>query len=155
MTTLLQVGPIRLAVLASDGTTKTKTLILPPPSRDGLELDWEEDSTTVKLVGGGRRTRRIGYLPVLTVRWKAYDDLANPGITIGTANGNRPSLEDLLVILSAATRGLRVSPGASAGGFTVDQVVTKQIGKKGPVYTGVQATFYGRDPLATKTLEVF
>jgi hypothetical protein len=89
------------------------------------------------------------------VRWKAYDDLASPGITIGTANGNRPSLEDLLVILSAATRGLRVSPGASAGGFTTDQVVTKQIGKKGPVYTGIQATFYGRDPLATKTLEVF
>lgn len=155
MAALLQVGPIRLAVLDTDGATKLKTLILPPPSVDGLELDWEDDSTTVKLATGGRRTRRIGFLPILTVRWKAYDDIPGGGVTIGTANGNRPGLEDLMVILSAGTRGLRVSPGMIAGGFTVDQVVTKQIGKKGTIYTGLQVTFYGRDATATKALEVF
>lgn len=150
---LLQTGPIRLAVLLPDGS-KEKTLLLPPPSMDGLELDWEEDSTTVRLATGGRRTRRIGYIPSLTVRWKVYDD-REIGCVLGTDDGERPVLEDLLAILSLPSKGLKVSPGMAAGGFVVDQVVTKGIGKKGNFYTGLQATFHGRDAYATKTLETF
>jgi len=151
---LLQVGLIRLAVLNSDGT-KLKTLILPAPSRDGLELEWDEDATTVKLVGGGRRTRRIGYVPVLTCKWKIYDDRAGNGQAIGTENGQCPSLEQLLALLSMPTKSLRVAPGLSAGGFTVDQAVAKSIGKESDFYTGIQITFYGRDATPTMALEAF
>lgn len=146
---LLQVGPIRLALL--DAGVKSKTLILPPPSRLGLDLDWEEDGTTVHLVEGGRRTRRIGYVPFLVAKWSVYDDTRATGI----ADGQTPSLEALLVLLSATTGQLRVSPGMTTGGFTVDQIVTKPIGKTAGFYSGVEATFYGRDATATKALEVF
>lgn len=150
---LLQVGKIRLGVLDINGAL-TKTLILPAPGKDGIELDWEEVATTVSLVDGGRRTRRIGYLPVLLVRWPVYDDEARPGVTIGTGDGQRPSLPDLLGILSATTGRLKISPGMSAGWVLCDQVTTKQIGKRANYYTGLQATFYGRDPRTTKSLEI-
>jgi hypothetical protein len=147
---LLQVGPIRLATTNSLGV-KTATLILPPPSRDGLDLSWEDDATTVSLATGGRRTRRIGFLPVLKVTWKVYDEPKTPGITEGLT----PSLEQLLTLLSAGSRGLRISPGLTAGGFAVDQVKVEGVGKLAGFYTGVSATFYGRDALATMTLETF
>lgn len=151
---LMETGVIRLATLDGDGD-KLLTYYLPAPSMDGLELEWEEQSSTVTLATGGRRTRRVGFVPTLTVRWKLYDERTGQGYSIGIGDGERPTLEQLLVILSQATNTLKVSPGPAAGGFVVDQVVVKPIGKKGPYYTGLQAAFHGRVSTDTRTLGTF
>lgn len=152
---VLQTGVIRLAYLASPGGAKVKTFYLPPPSRGMPTVDWEDDADTVRLVGGGRRTRRDGYVPVLAVRWNVYDDRAGQGYAIGTADGQRPALDDLLWYLSQPSGMLRVSPGLTAGGFTVDRVEVKPVGKRGEFYTGLEVTFRGRDAMVTRTLEAF
>ncbi len=148
---LMQVGPIRLALLASIGGAKVKTLILPAPSQDGKELEWAEKASTQELIDGSERTRRLGYLPVLTCKWTAYDDRG----PLGTGDGQRPGLEDLLVLLSQPTGMLKVSPGLAAGGFVVDSAKVKPIGKKGNSYTGLQVVFRGRDILPTMALGAF
>jgi hypothetical protein len=152
---LLQTDVVRLALLATVDGAKVKTVYLPPPSVKGLNLEWDKKASTKDLVLGGERTRVRGYLPVLTCTWSAYDERPGQGYAIGTANGQRPCLEDLLVLLSQPTGMLRVSMGRSAGGFTVDSVSVKPLGKEGPYYTGLQVVFRGRDPLSTMTLGAF
>ena len=151
---LLQTGVIRLALLNSDGT-KIKTLILPPPAPDGLSLEFIKKATTKDLVDGGDRTRVRGYLPVLTCKWPAYDDRTGQGVAIGTADGQRPTLEDLLWYLSQPTGKIKVSSGPTGGGFVVDAIDVHPLGKKGPFYTGLQVVFRGRNPLSTMTLGAF
>jgi hypothetical protein len=150
----LQTGVIRLALLNTDGT-KAKTLLLPPPTPGGVDLEWARKATTKELLDGSERTRLRGYLPVLTCKWPAYDDRTGQGVVIGTADGQRPALEDLLWFLSQPTGKIRVSPGTAAGGFTVDSIQVQPLGKKGPFYTGLQVVFRGRDALPTMTLGVF
>ena len=152
--TLLQLGPIRLAHLNTAGT-KLKTFYLPAPSKGGLDLDWTKKATTVEMVDRSSRTRLDGFIPKLTVKWSAYDDRAGQGYTIGTSDGNRPTLESLLWYLSLTTGLIRVSPGLSAGGFTCDAVDVKALNKEGTVYTGIEVTFLGRDLVATRTLDAF
>lgn len=151
---LLQVGPIRLALLDAAGA-KIKTLYLPAPASDGLNLEWEEKGTTWDLDDGGEMSRIIGFLPVLKVQWRTYDERPGRGYAIGTGNGQRPTLEDLLWFFSQPSGRIRVSPGLSAGGFTVDRCKVRGIGKKAAWYTGVEVTFRGRHAFATETLEVF
>lgn len=153
---LLQVGVIRLAILASVEGPKALTLFLPPPERGGLNLEFVKKGNTEEVLDGGERTRTLGYLPVLTCDWSAgYDETDGYGYAPGVNDGQSPGLEDLLQILSLPTGMLRVSPGLSAGGFTVDSVAVKPIGRKGLAYTGLQAVFRGRRTQSTMTLEAF
>lgn len=150
---LLQTGPIRLALLDASGT-KLKTLYLPAPDKDGLGLEWAERGKTWDLDNGGQMSRLVGFLPILKVRWGAYDE--RPGqYAIGLNDGNRPGLEDLLWLLSQPSGRIRVSPGLSAGGFTVDRPQVKPIGRKGTIYTGLEVTFRGRTAQPSMALEVF
>lgn len=150
---LMQLGYLRLALLDAQGS-KLKTLILPPPDKNGFELDWEFKGNTFELDNGDEITRALGYLPVLTVRWAAYDE--RPGqYSVGLLDGQKPSLEALLDLLSQPTGRLRISPGLSAGGFTVDRAIVKPIGRKGLIYTGLELTFRGRHVQPTRALEVF
>ncbi len=151
---LLQASPLRLAVLDASGA-KLKTLILPTPVEGGLELEWVDKLHTWELDDGGELTRTLGYLPQLTVKWTYYDERPAGRYPLGTDNGQRPSLEDLLVILSQPSGRLRVSPGLSAGGFTVDRCQVKPIGRRGLVYSGVQVVFRGRYARPTRSLEAF
>lgn len=149
---LLQVGPIRMAVLNSSGV-KLKTLILPTPSKDGLELEWAEKSTTTELIDGSEKTRFLGFIPQLTVKWSAYDESVRGGIAIGTNDGQRPTLESLLPLL--VNNMVRVSPGMTAGGFTAAKVEVRSLGKQGLLYTGLQVVFRGGAVRAQRDLEVF
>lgn len=147
---LLQTGPVRLAVLNSDGS-KAKTLILPAPDKGFPTLEFEEKTLTRELVDGSERTRVLGYLPVLTLEWGVYPD----GQATGTGDGQTPTLEALLEILSGASGTLRVSAGTTAQGFTADRAAVKEIGRRGAFYTGVAVTFRGRSSRASRTLETF
>jgi hypothetical protein len=151
---LLQSGPIRLAFLDSYGG-KVKTLVLPAPDRGMPALEWARKSTTVTLVGGGERTRVDGYLPILTLKYKVYDERPGQGYTIGTADGQRPQFVDLLWYLSQPTGRLRVAPGLTAGGFTVDAVTVKPITIRAGLVTEVDIVFRAREVQPTMTLEVF
>lgn len=151
---ILQTGVIRLALLNVDGS-KAKTLLLPPPSDEGLSIQWVKKASTEELLDGSPRTRLLGFLPVVTCRWNAYDERTGQGYTIGTADGQRPGLEDLLWFLSQPTGKLKLSPGLAAGGFVVDAVDVDPIGKRGGIFTGIQATFRARDTSPTMTLGAF
>lgn len=147
---ILQTGPVRLALLNPDGS-KQKTLILPAPEKGSPGLEWIKKASTKEVVDGGERTRLLGFLPQLTLSWSVYDDTQ----ATGTGNGQTPTLEALLVLLSQATGTLRVSPGLSAGGFTADQVDVKEIGKVPGFYTGIKVTFRARLARPARDLEVF
>jgi hypothetical protein len=151
----LQTGVIRVSPLVAVGGAREKTLYLPPPSVDGLRLEWLEQASRAELIDGSPRTRRLGYVPRLTVRWNVYDERPGQGWVIGTGDGQRPGLEALLGVLSCASGRLAVSPGLLAGGFVVDDVNVRAIGLKGPVYSGLEVTFTGRDVFSTRTLGVF
>ena len=146
-------GPPRLAVLNPD-LTVLKTLQLPPPKKgDGISLEWVPKGVDRELEDYSESGFSAGYLPVLTLKWDVYDDRTDRGITIGTADGNRPSLLQLLEIISV--RGmLRISPGpAGTGCFRVEKAVPGGIGLAAPRYgKGVSITFRGKTPLDTMAL---
>jgi hypothetical protein len=135
----------------SDGAV----LFLPVPSFDAVSIEWAEKATTRELLDGSDRTRVVGYVPAFTAKWRAYDDRPMFGKTRGTANGQCPKLEDLLVLISGASGRWRVSPGLSAGGFLVDRCEVKPLGKQGRAYTDVQITFKSREIFPTRTLGAF
>lgn len=150
---LVYAGPPRLAVLNPD-LTVSKTLLLPPPKKgDGIALEFIPKGVDRELEDYSESGFNAGYLPVLTLKWDAYDDRDGEGVTIGTADGNRPSLLQLLPILSV--RGLlRVSPGpAGTGGFRVEKATPAAIGLAGQRFgKGVSITFRGKSLLDTMAL---
>lgn len=155
MTALIQVGTPRLKVLDTDGTTVIKTLYLPAPDKGYPILEWDEKAFKNDLVTGAERTRRLGFIPVLTLKWKVYDDRANEGFTIGTADGNRPAYADLLTLLSGTPGLLRVSGGPSALGFDCDGIKVSPISTAAGFATGLQVVFRGRAIRANRDLATF
>ena len=147
---LLKTGPLKLQVLKADGTLD-KTLVLPAPDRGAPQLSWEADQNTVKIPGVGRKTRTLGYLPILKVSWGIYDDLPL-GVPLGTSDGQRPCAADLLGLLSGPTGSVRI--GSGEGWITVDAV---QVAEINPVVVdltqALTITFYGAKALPTRTLE--
>lgn len=153
--TLFLPGAIPLALLDAGGA-KIKTLYLPAPDRGVPAVEWEKDCYTQKIPGVGERERLLGYLPILTLSWKIYDDLARAGVTIGTAAGNRPSAEQLLQILSAKSGTLKIGAGPGAGGFVVGSVKTSAVNLAGPGFaSGLTLTIRGRDLRPDMTLGSF
>lgn len=168
MPKLLEIGPIRLAVLAADRRTKLYTLMLPPPnSKGGLKLTW--DMTGVfdyQFEDGGQGTRAIDrpYIPKLTLTWSPYLDAADivdtgTGIyPVGDGHLQRPTWEQLVAVTSKPYwNRLRVSPGPSAGGFTASKVTDKEYSLvHGTDFAEqVELTFFGTAGYSTKTLEEF
>jgi hypothetical protein len=143
-------------VLNADGT-KAKTLYLPPPDRKNPKLEWETKGTKQELLDGSERMRVLGYLPVLTLKWSAYDDRPGQGYTLGTADGQRPTLEQLLQVLSGTPGTLRVSAGpAPAGGFTCGEIKVGGAVLLAPGIGGdLQIVFRGRQVLSSRYLEAF
>lgn len=155
---LLVPGTPRIKVLNTDLLTLLKTVYLPAPnSGDGISLEWAEKSYRNDLVDGSERTRRLGYIPVLTLKWKIYNDSPGQGYTIGAADGNMLGIADLLAILSLDPGRLKVSPGPLAGGFQVDSVKVGSMGILGlqGFAAGVSVTFRGRTVQADQSLGVF
>lgn len=152
-------GRARIKVYsASDLLTLQKTLYLPPPDAgDGVTLEFAEKSFKNDLVDGSERTRRLGWIPVLTLKWKVYNDTAGQGLTVGSADGNLLGITDLLTILSLDAARLKVSPGPAAGGFQVDSVKTSGLGIAGlqGFGAGVSVTFRGRSIQADQALGTF
>ena len=164
MTKMLEIGPVRLAVLGADGITKLKTLILPPPNADGgLKLVWESTGVfDYVLEAGGKGTRVIErpHIPRLTLTWAPYDDRPEAWDLppIGTNHGQRPSWQQLVELTAAPYWGfLRISPGMTAGGFTVSKVDDQSYGLIGCTEwaESVELVFHGSEGSATKTLEEF
>ena len=132
-----------------------KTLYLPTPPPDAVNLNWEEKSTTKELIDGSERTRVIGYVPLLDLRYPYYDDRPMPHKVRGIEDGQCPLLEDLLVLISGRSGRFKVSPGLTCGGYLVDRVEVKGIGKAGRTYTGIQLVFRSREIFNTRTLGDF
>ena len=155
VTSLLLAGSPRLAVLNTAGVVQ-KTLLLPPPQRlEGISLEFLEKGVERELVDYSESGFTAGYIAKLTFKWDIYDDRVVPGITQGIADGNRPTLAQLLVLTSGQVRGLlRVSPGpAGTGCFRVERVTWGPLGLAGQAFgRNVQATFWGKDLLPTKAL---
>lgn len=149
-------GSPRLRLLNSDGTTN-KTLNLPPPTRDGgVTLEWVEVSETKRLVNGSEVCLRRGWIPELTLRWKLYDDVSPTTINVGSGNGQTADMATLLAMLDAAPGRIRVSPGPTAGGFTVNRTEIRPLGIRGPgMAAGVEITLRAGKVFSAKTLEAF
>lgn len=157
MTSLITPGPIRLAVLNGVNGSKLKTLYLPQPDRKSPEFEWITKAKDAELVDGSERTRILGYLPSLKIKWSPYDDRAAFGYTIGTNDGQRPSLEQLLTILSATPGTLKVSlgNGASPLGFVVGRVDVDKMPFRSSGFVDLSVTFRGRDIYTERTLGAF
>lgn len=154
--TLSLPGPIRLAVLSGIGGTKVRTLWLPAPDKKQPELSWDKKAITQELVDGSERERKLGYIPILRVAWRPYDDRPGEGYTIGTADGQRPAAEDLLKLLSYPSGWLKVSAGpAPAYGFVVGRVEVGKVPLIGRGFYDLEVTFRGRDVQADQSLVVF
>jgi hypothetical protein len=153
---LVLAGPPRLAVLNTAGVV-LKTLHLPPPKKgDGLALEFIHKGVERELEDYSEAGFTAGYTAKLTLKWDVYDDLPGLGVTIGTAEGNRPSLMDLWALTSGQVRGLlRVSPGPlGTGCFRVERVTKGPLGLAGPsLGRNVSLTFWGKDLLPTEALQ--
>jgi len=157
MTTLLTPGPIRLAVLNTLGGTKLKTLYLPTPDKGSPELEWVAKKNDTDLIDGSERSRILGAIPVLRVKWTPYDDRSTNGYTIGVADGNRPTPEQLFALIYGTASGfLKVSTGngASPLGFVVGRVDIEKISYKA-AFVNFSLTFRGRDIVTNATLGAF
>lgn len=156
---LIVPGTPRLKVYAAnDLVTLQKTLYLPAPSAgDGVGLEFVQKAFRKELVDGSERSRRLGYLPVLTLKWKVYNDNADQGFTIGQADGNMLGIADLLAITSLDADRIKVSPGPAAGGFQCSQITVSGLGIIGRsgFASGVQVTFRGRNVQADQSLGTF
>jgi len=130
VTALALAGSPRLAVLTTLGAV-SKTLHLPPPKKDGITLEYLHKGIDRELENFSEAGFTAGYIPQLTLKWDVYDDTTGDGVTIGTADGNRPSLLQLLAMIH--TLGLlRVSPGpAGTGCFRVESARVGGIGLEG------------------------
>ena len=151
----LQTGVIRLKRLDETISGGAQPILfLPPPSKNGLTLEYTLKSTTVDLINGAPRTRLLGYIPVLEAKWNYYKPEHFPQYSIGNTNNNMLSLDDLLKELSTATGTLAVSPGLTAGWFTVDSIQVKAFGVigVGSLPSGVDVVFTGRDILSQMAL---
>lgn len=113
MGTPFKPGVPAIQVLQSDLVTVDRTVYLPTPTT--VKLDWKEKAIRQELVSGAERIRRIGYVPVLTMAWKTYQDVNEERYPLGNANGNTLRLQDLLDICNLGGGRLRVSPGPGAG----------------------------------------
>jgi hypothetical protein len=130
-----------------------KTLLLPISREDGMDLDFVPKGETRELEDFSESTRKMGYLPVLRVAWDYYDERSDQLPTLGTGDGQRPSLADLLVIICAPSGRLRVQAGPGAGWFRVDRVTPKPIGvAPNGLPKGVELVFHGKDILPTMAL---
>jgi hypothetical protein len=139
MTSILQTGVLRLATLATDGVTKTATYYLPPPSENGLTIDWEPKGYMAELVTGGELFRCTGWLPTITATWDIYDDVTGSyGYTVGSASGQQLDFESFMTIITSTAPGyLSISPGPTANGMTVNQV---KVGSTGIKFNGINSS---------------
>ena len=113
---IFQPGTPRIGLLAAG--VRNATLWLPMPDAGLPQIQWIPKGSVKELVDGSEVWQQKGWIPQLTMTWSAYDDRSTEGWTLGTANGDRPAITDLMTILSGAPASFSVSPGPAAGGST-------------------------------------
>lgn len=127
---------------------------LPPADKGGISMTWEEVSIDSKLIDGSESTRRLGWIPELSLSWAAYNDRqANHGLAIGSNSGQLLDFASLLSVLDAAPGTLKISLDG-VHGFTINKSTVAPFGVAGKpaIATGVQITFRGGGIRSTKTL---
>ena len=155
MGTSFTTGQPRLRLLDGAGAT-IKTLWLPSPTKGQAILTWKEKAITQELVTGDERLRRLGFIPVLRLRWKVYDDRNQGRYVIGSADGQQADYATFLALLATTPGRLKVSPGPASGGFIA--LVTKwptETPIAGSFASDVEVEFTGRDILSTPVLGTF
>lgn len=92
----------RFRILSADLSTIERTLYLPIPTKEGLALSWDEKgSQIVELADGSKRKKVKGYSPKVRLKYAFYNDLqAENSMEIGISDGQMPTAEDLLTIMS-------------------------------------------------------
>jgi hypothetical protein len=147
-------GTPRIGLLT--GGVRTATLWLPMPDAGFPTLAWIEKGQVRTLYDGSEAWRQLGWVPELVLKWAFYDDRATEGFSLGLADGDRPALTDLLSVLSGAPASFSISPGPSAGGFTVQSWKVNPIGvAPGGYAKGLQVTCRGGAIQSSQTLGTF
>jgi hypothetical protein len=157
--TFITPGTPRIALLNSDGVTYASVNYLPPPdANNGMQLEWEEKNQTKVLIDGSEATRRLGWVPNLTLRWTVYNDvLRMNAYPIGSANGDQLDIISFLALLDNPCGSLYISPGPSAGGFVVQTTKISPIGivTGSGIAAGVEINFRGGSIYSSKVLGAF
>jgi hypothetical protein len=141
--------PIQLQLLNTQGLP-TVTLHLPMPMEGYPQTSWEADEIRKRIPGVGLRVRTRGFRPIVKVKWKYYDE--RPGRrAIGTAEGQTPSFQQLLAILSLPGGSYRIGrPGAWV---TIETVEGPEPHPVSGFAAEVSLTFHGRKVLPSRSLE--
>jgi len=151
---IFQPGTPRIGLLAAG--VRNATLWLPMPDAGLPQIQWIPKGSVKELVDGSEVWQQKGWIPQLTMTWSAYDDRSTEGWTLGTANGDRPAITDLMTILSGAPASFSVSPGPAAGGFVVQSWHEGPTGvEPGGFAKGLQVTFRGGAICTSKILGTF
>lgn len=156
MSAVIQIGTPRIALLNTNGT-KAKTLYLPPPDRsNGISLEWIEKAVDTTLVNGSESTRRLGWIPQITLSWSVYDDVtASYGYSYGSTDGHMASYSDLMTLLDNQPNTLKLSPGPTAGGMICNKITVSAVGVNQGLTTGLKIVFRGGQILSNKGLGSF
>jgi hypothetical protein len=156
--TFITPGTPRIALLNGTGGYTSVNYLPPPDANNGMMFEWEEVNQTKKLIDGSEATRRLGWIPSLTLRWTVYNDvLQMNSYPIGTANGNQLNFTGFLALLDNPCGSLYISPGPSAGGFTVQTTKISPIGVVSGlgIAAGVEVNFRGGAIYSSKVLGAF
>ena len=146
-------GSPRIKLLTVGGVP---IVYLPMPDEGYPTIEWVEKSFKTELIDGSESVRRLGWVPQITFHWSAYDDRSNEGRALGIANGNKPSITDLMSILDSTPGTISVSPGPSAGGLTAQSWTVNAIGvHPGGYAKGLEIVFRAGSIYTTKVLGAF
>ena len=141
---------IKILSAASPIASVVKTLYLPLPDKDGLQLI---DSpfrgiekkllTKTAFIGGGIKKS-------LTINWSYYDPKST-GKVVGIADGQTPNLADLYDVLTANQTKIMVSPCSSSEiwfrAYIMADLIRNPVGKL--LFKDVSIEFKGCDVFAS------
>lgn len=113
------IGSPRIKLLASDGTTSEAILYLPATALGGITLSFDENKQVDEMLDGTMNVTVKGYYHRYACRWDVYDP-ESTNKTIGIADGNTPTVDQLIQIFTSYRPGrLLFSPSETAAFYSV------------------------------------
>ena len=114
-----------LQLLTSSGAVAAALVLPPPDKRRGISFKYKNTGKTYTQPNGVPimvyQDPTAKFVPMLTLKWSVYDDsglyFLNPA-GYGTANGQTPTLDQLVAILGQYNPNLlAIQPGAGTNAF--------------------------------------
>lgn len=112
-------GSPRLRLMASNGSTQEGILYLPATSLGGIAQSFDENKQVDEMLDGSLNVTIKGFYPRFACHWDVYDETSS-GRTVGIADGNTPTAEQLVQILTTYRPGrLQFSPSATSPWYVI------------------------------------